>query len=69
MNETNPFKLIEPTDKCPAHLKTELLSEIDLIRNVLNVVEIYAYDIFTIFTITLGSLAPDDLTNTPNQAL
>lgn len=60
MNETNPFKLIEPIDNCPAHLKTELLSEIDLIRNVLSVVEVYAYDIFTIFTIALGSLAPDE---------
>jgi hypothetical protein len=41
MDEMNPFKLIEPDDTCPAHIKTDLMSEIDLIRNALIVVVLY----------------------------
>ncbi len=41
MDEMNPFKLIETDDICPAHIKTELLSEIDLIRNALVIVVLY----------------------------
>ena len=42
----NPFKSIEPDAVCPPHLKTELISEIDLIRNALQVVELYSGDLF-----------------------
>ncbi len=41
----NPFKAIEPDAVCPPHLKVELISEIDLIRNVLQVVELYSGDL------------------------
>ncbi|MBC8154729.1 MAG: hypothetical protein H7Z72_17665 [Bacteroidetes bacterium] len=42
----NPFKAIEPDAVCPPHLKEELVSEIDLIRNTLQVVELYSGDLF-----------------------
>ncbi|NID11523.1 hypothetical protein F7231_15215 [Fibrella aestuarina] len=42
----NPFKLIEPHADCPPHLKEQIVSEIDLIRNALNVVELYSGDLF-----------------------
>lgn len=42
----NPFKSIEPDAVCPPHLKTELVSEIDLVRNALQVVELYSDDLF-----------------------
>jgi hypothetical protein len=42
MDETNPFKLMESDDICPAHIKTELFSEIDLIRNALAVITLFA---------------------------
>lgn len=63
MNPTNPFKKMEPDASCPPNLKGEITSEIDLIRNSLQVVEVYAYDIFTVFTVFLNGLIPDDSTN------
>lgn len=42
----NPFKVIEPADVCPPNVKAELVSEIDLIRNALQVVELYSSDLF-----------------------
>ena len=42
----NPFKLIEPEDRCPPHLQQQIMSEIDLIRNGLAVVELYSGDLF-----------------------
>ncbi|MBO0950476.1 hypothetical protein [Fibrella forsythiae] len=42
----NPFKLIEPEVNCPPHLKEQIVSEIDLIRNALKVVELYSGDLF-----------------------
>lgn len=60
MENPNPFKQIEPDAECPPHLKTEIFSEIDLIRNSLQVVEVYAYDIFTAFTTFLSGLLPDE---------
>ncbi|MEZ0540535.1 hypothetical protein [Fibrella arboris] len=42
----NPFKFIEPEGECPPHLKEQLVSEIDLIRNALTVVELYSGDLF-----------------------
>lgn len=63
--EKNPFKEMESDAHCPPHLKTELFSEIDLIRNSLQVVEVYAYDIFAVFTAFLSGLVPEDDTH-PN---
>ncbi len=57
--EANPFKEMEPDATCPPHLKKEIVSEIDLIRNSLQVVEVYAYDIFSAFTTFLSGLIPD----------
>ncbi|QJW88111.1 hypothetical protein HNV11_01320 [Spirosoma taeanense] len=60
MENKNPFKAIEPDAQCPVHLREELISEIDLIRNSLQVVEVYAYDIFAAFTTFLTGLTPHD---------
>ncbi|QKZ12070.1 hypothetical protein [Spirosoma sp. KUDC1026] len=57
--ENNPFKEIEPEASCPPNLKNELVAEIDLIRNALQVVEIYTYDIFPAFTTFLSGLVPE----------
>lgn len=46
----NVFKQLESDDSCPAHLKTEIISEIDLIRNALQVVELYAGDLFGVLS-------------------
>ena len=42
------FKEIELPDACPPHIKEELVSEIDLIRNSLSVVEVYVEDLFNV---------------------
>lgn len=42
----NPFKLIEPDANCPPHLREQIVSEIDLIRNALTVVELYTGNLF-----------------------
>ncbi|GAA4408075.1 hypothetical protein GCM10023187_29440 [Nibrella viscosa] len=44
----NPFKQIEPEAGCPAHVKTELVAEIDLIRNALQVVVLYTGGLFSV---------------------
>ena len=46
METQNPFKELEPDDSCPPHLKSELVSEIDLIRNAITVIELYVGDLF-----------------------
>lgn len=60
METNNPFKQIEPTDHCPPGIQTELVSEIDLIRNSLTVVEVYAHDIFSVFVAFLSGMVPDE---------
>ena len=47
---------------CPPGLKAEIVSEIDLIRNALQLVEVYGYDIFSIFTTFLSELIPNEET-------
>ena len=42
----NPFKLIEPEGECPPHLKEQIISESDLIRNALTIIELYSGDLF-----------------------
>lgn len=44
----NVFKEIEPEDVCPPYIENELLAEIDFIRNVLQVVEVYTGDLFDV---------------------
>lgn len=46
METQNPFKELESDAICPPHLKTELVSEIDLIRNAITVIELYVGDLF-----------------------
>ena len=60
MDKPNPFKQIEPDVTCPPRLKGEVLSEVDFIRNTLRVVEVYGYDIFSVFTTFLSGLMPDE---------
>jgi len=42
------FKDIEPTDLCPPHIQEELLSEIDSIRNGLQIAELYIGDFLSV---------------------
>lgn len=64
----NPFKTIEPDALCPPHLKQELVSEIDLIRDALQVVELYSGDLFATVIGHLSGLADASLPNTaPNS--
>ncbi len=37
----NPFKLLEPDGQVPEHIKKALVSEIDSIRNVSAIVELF----------------------------
>lgn len=54
----NPFKQIEPDAVCPPEVKEAIVSEIDLIRNALNVVELYTGDLFA--TVVGLFAAPED---------
>ncbi|GAB4008203.1 hypothetical protein GCM10028808_13770 [Spirosoma migulaei] len=45
MENTNPFKQLESDAVCPPNLKTELVSEIDLIRNAITIVDLYIGDL------------------------
>lgn len=56
----NPFKLIEPEGECPPHLKKQIVSEIDLIRNALKVVELYSGDFFGSLSAMLSSTTKSD---------
>ena len=60
MDSTNPFKQMEPDASCPPNLKGEIVSEIDLIRNSLQSVEVYGYDIFSVFTMFVSELMPNE---------
>ncbi|GAB4027053.1 hypothetical protein GCM10028809_11680 [Spirosoma gilvum] len=66
MENTNPFKQLEPDDVCPPNLKTELVSEIDLIRNAITLVELYVGDLFALASALANPphLTPDDTTRT-----
>lgn len=46
----NPFKEIEPDVSCPAYIKTELVSDIDFIRNTLQVMVHYTGCLFDVAT-------------------
>lgn len=60
METQNPFKQIEPDATCPKHLKTELISEIDIIRNIGTILEIYVGDLLGVASV----LANPSLHNT-----
>jgi hypothetical protein len=61
----NPFKLIEPDATCPAAVKEAVISEIDLIRNALSVVELYTGDLFGTVSGMLAAKSVD--ADTPNS--
>lgn len=65
MEKPNPFKQLEPDAVCPPHLKTELVSEIDLIRNTVTVIDLYIGDLFGILSalITPGQMTFDASTH------
>ncbi|GAB3943550.1 hypothetical protein GCM10028805_09940 [Spirosoma harenae] len=48
MATSNPFKELESDAVCPPHLKTELVSEIELIRNAVTLVDVYIGDLFAL---------------------
>lgn len=47
MERPNPFLAMESDANCPPELKSELVAEIDLIRNVIAVVDLYIGDFFS----------------------
>ena len=59
----NPFKLIEPDANCPPHLREQIISEIDMIRNTLTVVELYTGDLFGAISALLANASETPPTN------
>ncbi|GAB3555522.1 hypothetical protein [Spirosoma fluminis] len=64
---TNPFKELEPDDACPPRLKKQIMSDIDLIKNALTIVELYVGDLFGVVSAlaTLPSDSADSLKPNP----
>lgn len=62
METPNPFKELESDAVCPPHLKDELVSEIDLIRNVITLVDVYIGDLFD-----LAAVLVDPFLITPTE--
>jgi hypothetical protein len=58
------FKEIEPDVFCPPHLKEELISEIELIRNSLRITELYVGDFLSVIS---HLLTPPELPTTDNE--
>ncbi|ADB40724.1 hypothetical protein [Spirosoma linguale] len=65
METTNPFKELEPDGICPPHLQHELVTEIDLIRNTITIIEIYIGDLFSLVSVLANPphLTSNDTTN------
>jgi hypothetical protein len=59
----NPFKLIEPDANCPPHLREQIVSEIDMIRNMLTVVELYTSDLFGAISALLSNASETPSSN------
>jgi hypothetical protein len=55
-NTNNPFRELDPDIVCPPAVKDRVFSEIDLIRNTLQIVELFGYDIFSVLTTFLSGL-------------
>lgn len=67
METPNPFKQLEPDAVCPPHLKAELVSEIDLIRNTVTVIDLYIGDLLGIVSVLITS--SQTASDTPTQSL
>lgn len=66
METPNPFKELESNAICPPHLKTELVSEIDLIRNAITVIDLYIGDLFDMASALVSQpYVTSDKTNPP----
>ena len=51
MKTPNPFLELESDAECPPHLKAEIISEIDLIRDIATVLELYIGDLFGVASV------------------
>lgn len=58
MEKPNPFKQLEPDAVCPPYLKTELISEIDLIRDTVTVIDLYIGNLLGIVSILITPHQP-----------
>ncbi|AKD57223.1 hypothetical protein [Spirosoma radiotolerans] len=56
METPNPFKEFESDAVCPPHLKNEIVSEIDLIRNAITLVDVYIGDLFDLAAVLADPL-------------
>lgn len=66
MENTNPFKQLESDAICPPNLKTELVSEIDLIRNAITIVDLYIGDLLDLASALVNPpYVTSDNTNPP----
>lgn len=50
MESPKSFKEIESDAVCPPHLQNELVSEIDLIRNAITLIDVYVGNLFDLVT-------------------
>ena len=53
MEKLNPFKQLESDAVCPPYLKTELVSEIDLIRDTVTVIDLYVGNLLGIVSVLI----------------
>lgn len=58
-SQSNPFKQIEQDGFCPPGLKNEIVSEIDLIRNSLLVVDVYVDELIGVFMALVTPFNPE----------
>ena len=54
MEKSNSFKDLESDSMCPPHIKLELVTEIDLIRNSIKVVELYVGDFLGLLSVLVN---------------
>ena len=66
MENQNPFKQLESDATCPANLKEELISEIDLIRNVTTVIDLYIGDLFNLAAVLVNPPQSDNSSSNTN---
>ena len=62
MATANPFKELEPDVVCPPHIKTAIVSEIDLIRNTIMIIDLYVGDLFNVASALVEALSPTSST-------
>lgn len=51
MEKSNPFKDLESDAVCPPHIRLELVTEINSIRNGMQVVELYVGDFLGLLSV------------------